>query len=232
MKSGQYADYQKAVLDCVLELMDKGFVLGLGGNVSVRIEGTDAIAVTPSQREHKEMTPSDICIVDFNLDPVIDNGLKPSVETRMHISVYRNRLDVNAAVHTHQVFASVFSLINEPIPALFDEVTSGLGKVVEVVPYALSGSEQLVDNLTARLDNRSYAYILQNHGALCLGTDLTGARRNAELLEKAARVYYYALTTGREVTRLPEDVQDLFDALLRNKQNEAIEMKKAGATEK
>ena len=64
----------------------------------------------------------------------------------MHISVYRNRLDVNAVVHTHQIFASVFSLINEPIPALFDEVTSRIGKGAEVVPYGLSGSQQLLDN--------------------------------------------------------------------------------------
>ena len=210
MENTQYMEYQEAVLACILDLMDKGFVLGLGGNASVRIEGTDTIAVTPSQREHKELSPADICIVDFDLRPVVDNGLQPSLETRMHISVYRNRLDVSAAVHTHQTFASVFSLINEPIPALFDEVSSRIGNRVEVVPYGLSGSQQLLDNITARLDNRSYCYILQNHGALCLGTDLTEAKRNAELLEKAARIYYYALTTGKEITRLPQDIQDLF----------------------
>ena len=227
VKSGQFASYRKAVLDCIQDLTHKGFILGLGGNASVRIEGTNYIAVTPSQREHEDLSPDDICVVDFDLKPVVDSELQPSLETQMHISVYRNRLDVNAVVHTHQIFASVFSLINEPIPALFDEVTSRIGKVVEVVPYGLSGSRQLLDNITARLDNRAYCYILQNHGALCLGTALTEAKRNAELLEKAARIYYYALTTGKGVTTLPQDIQDLLDLVLRGNQDKEIERRRS-----
>ena len=226
MKKRHFANDRKAVLDCIQDLMHKGFILGLGGNASVRIEGTDYIAVTPSQREHEELAPDDICVVDFDLNPVVENGLQPSLESPMHISVYRNRLDVNAVVHTHQIFASIFSLINQPIPALFDEVSSRIGNVVEVVPYGLSGSRELLDNITARLNNRSYCYILQNHGALCLGTALTEAKRNAELLEKAAKIYYYALTTGKEVTTLPQDIQDLFDLVLRGNQDKEIERKK------
>ncbi len=226
MKEERFAEERRAVLDCIQDLMHKGFVLGLGGNASARIAGTDYIAVTPSQREHEEMTPRDICVVDFDLNPVVDNGLQPSLEGRMHISVYRNRLDVNAVVHTHQIFASVFSLVNEPIPALFDEVASRIGNAVEVVPYGLSGSQQLLDNITAKLGNRCYCYILQNHGALCLGTDLTEAKRNAELLEKAAKIYYYAITTGKAITTLPQDIQDLFDLYLKDGQDKEIERKK------
>ena len=226
MQRKPFAKHRKAVLDCIQELMQKGFVLGLGGNASVRIEGTNYIAVPPSQREHEELSPADICVVDFDLNPMVDNGLQPSLESQMHISVYRNRLDVNAVVHTHQIFASIFSLIKQPIPALFDEVASRIGNVVEVVPYALSGSRELLDNITARLDNRAYCYILQNHGALCLGTDLREAKRNAELLEKVAKIYYYALTTGKEVTVLPQDIQDLFDLVLRANQDKEIERSK------
>lgn len=228
MENGKYEAYRNAVLACIQDLTHKGFILGLGGNASVRIEGTDYIAVTPSQHEHEELSPADICIVDYDLNPVVENGLQPSVETKMHIAVYRNRLDINAVVHTHQVFASIFSIINESIPALFDEVTTRIGKSVEVVPYGLSGSQDLLDNITARLDNRAYCYILQNHGALCLGTDLTEANRNAELLEKAAKIYYYALTTGKGVTVLPQDMQDLFQLVIQGNQDTEIKRKKDG----
>ncbi len=228
MKSGQYADYRKAVLDCILDLMDKGLILGLGGNASVRIEGKDCIAVTPSQRAYAELTPDEICVVDFDLNPVVDNGLQPSLESAMHISVYKKRLDINAVIHTHQPFASVFSIINEPIPSLFDEVTTHIGKSVEVIPYGLSGSPQLLDNITARVDTRAYCYILQNHGALSLGIDLPTAQHNAELLEKVAKIYYYALTTGKEITPLPQDIQDLLDMVIMNNQNKEIERKKGG----
>lgn len=226
MKNGPYEDYQKAVLDCILDLMNKGLILGLGGNASVRIDGKDCIAVTPSQRAYAELSPDDICVVDFDLNPVVDNGLQPSLESAMHISVYKNRLDVNAVVHTHQVFASVFSIINEPIPSLFDEITTHIGKEVEVVPYGLSGSQQLLENITARVNSRAYCYILQNHGALSLGVDLANAKHNAELLEKVAKIYYYALTTGKQISRLPQDIQDLLDMVIMNNQNTEIERKK------
>ena len=59
--------------------------------------------------------------------------------------------------------------------------------------------------MASRLKNNSRCYIIQNHGALSLGRDLTEAMRNAEHLEKVARVYVHALCTGREISQLPEN---------------------------
>jgi ribulose-5-phosphate 4-epimerase/fuculose-1-phosphate aldolase len=172
------------------------------------------------------MTLDDICVVDLDLKPLEDNGAAPSMETSMHLAIYRSRRDVGAVVHTHQIFASVFSLISEPIPALFDEVAGAIGPKVEIVPYALSGSKELVDNVIAKLDNRANCYILQNHGALSLGRDLDHARRNAELLEKAAQVYYYALSTGREVSVLPQGIQELMALIVSGRQDEEIKRRR------
>lgn len=227
-----YEEYRKAVLDCIHDLVDKGFVQGTGGNVSVRVEGEEVIAVTPSQREYSELKPKDICVVDFEGKPVVDNGLRPSIETGMHLSVYKHRPDVNAVVHTHQVYASVFAVINEPIPAIFDEVSANIGTKIEVVPYGLSGSQQLLENITARLGSRMNCYLLQNHGALCLGINLLAAKRAAELLEKAAEVYYRALSSGRQATTLPPEIQDLLDKLVIGKQDGEIQRKSAAATAK
>jgi ribulose-5-phosphate 4-epimerase/fuculose-1-phosphate aldolase len=127
------------------------------------------------------------------------------MESPLHAGVYKSRSDVNAVVHTHQMFASVLALIKQPIPALFDEITYEIGAEVAVIPYALSGSAALVDNVVAVLQNGCDCYIIQNHGAICLGTDLARAMHNAELLEKTAQAYFYALCSGREINRLPED---------------------------
>jgi ribulose-5-phosphate 4-epimerase/fuculose-1-phosphate aldolase len=127
------------------------------------------------------------------------------MESAMHAGVYTGRPDVNAVVHTHQMFASVLALIKQPIPALFDEVTCEIGAEVAVIPYALSGSTALVDNVVSELQNGCRCYIIQNHGALSLGADLAEAMHNAELLEKTAQAYFYALCSGREISRLPEE---------------------------
>jgi len=222
---GKYDDFKKKVYDCIMELVREGYVQGTGGNVSTQVEGENLIVITPSQREYSSITYEDMCVVDFELKPVEDNALKPSVETALHLTVYKNRPDVSAVVHTHQQYASIFALINQPIPALFDEVASAIGPLVEVVPYALSGSPQLAENVKSKLGNSCNCYILQNHGALALGPDLFKAKRNAELLEKCARVYYYALSTGREVTMLPQNVQDLMSKIVAGKMDAEIKRK-------
>lgn len=223
---GKYDPYKRQVLECMMSLVERGFVQGTGGNVSMLINGGEAVAVTPSQHEYGDMTLDEICVVDLDLVPLEENGLKPSMETAMHVGIYKNRKDAGAIVHTHQIFASIFSLINEPIPALFDEVASAIGPKIEIIPYALSGSKELVDNVIARLDNRGNCYILQNHGALSLGTDPANARRNAELLEKSAQVYYYALSTGKEITVLPQNIQELMALIVSGRQDEQRERRR------
>jgi L-fuculose-phosphate aldolase len=151
-----------------------------------------------------ELAPSDICVVDFDLNP-LDGNHAPSMETGMHIGIYEKRPDVGAVVHTHQTYASVFALLNQAIPPLLDEVVMAIGDRVDVIPYALSGSTKLAENVTKALSNGCCCYTLQNHGALNLGETLETAWKNAELLEKIAQVYHHALCTGRPITTLPEE---------------------------
>ena len=74
------------------------------------------------------------------------------------------------------------------------------------------GSPEVIESISNKLNNKCFCYILQNHGALCLGSNLEQAIKNAELLERVARIYYHALATGLEITRLPESsVQKLIE---------------------
>ncbi len=172
----------------------------------MRVPGEETIAITPSGKGYDKLSPQEICIVDYSGAPV-ERGPTPSIETGLHLAVYQNRFDIGAVLHTHQVYASIFAVINQPIPPLFDEAVMALGPVIEVVPYALSGSTELVQNVTARLSSGGRCYLLQNHGALVLDTGLEQAYCNVELLEKCARVYYYALATGKKIATIPENVQ-------------------------
>lgn len=206
---GKYGLYKQQVLECCKWFSEHGYfgaLTGTGGNVSIRIEEEpDVLAITPTNALYNELSEDNICIANFE-QSLIEGWMSPSVETGMHIGVYTNRADVNAIVHTHQTFASIFSLINQPIPALFDEVAFHIGHTVEIIPYGLSGSQELIENVKSKLDNNCNCYIMQNHGALSLGQNLKEAHLNAELLEKICTIYYHALTTGKEITTLPENI--------------------------
>lgn len=210
-----YESYRREVLECTQWLSSHGYFggqKGSGGNVSVRIKGEEMIAVTPSSLPYQTLQVEDICIVNFALQTIAGEH-RPSIEAAMHIGVYRHRGDVNAVIHTHQTFASVFAVLNMPVPPLFDEVALNTGHTIDVIPYALSGSPELVENVAGKLANKCHCYILQNHGALSLGATLEKAWINTENMEKAAQIYYYALSTGRPVGTLPEATLELFKAL-------------------
>jgi ribulose-5-phosphate 4-epimerase/fuculose-1-phosphate aldolase len=203
---GKYDEYKRHVFEVSQALSEQGYFgtkSGSAGNVSALIEGEEAIAVTPSGKKYSEMRAEDICVVDFDLGR-IDATCDASIEAPMHVAVYKNRRDVNAVIHTHQAYASVFSVLNQPIPPLFDEVTASVGALIDVVPYGLSGSPELLENVVSKLGNRGHCYLLQNHGALCVGRNLDKTVNYVELLEKTACIYYHALATGKSITTLPD----------------------------
>ncbi|MGD0020877.1 MAG: class II aldolase/adducin family protein [Smithellaceae bacterium] len=220
----KYDNYKKNVLEASLWLSEHGYFgshRGSGGNVSVRLSEV-AMVITPSSVKYQKLSVDDICVVGFDLSVIGEkSNLKPSVESGLHSIIYQNRPDVNAVVHTHQIYGSVFAVINTPIPALFDEVSFSLGQMVEIIPYALSGSSELANNVAGKLSNNANAYIIQNHGILALGKNLDLAILNAELLEKVAQIYCLALSTGKPIKTLPESIVELVVAVRNYEVNDA-----------
>jgi L-ribulose-5-phosphate 4-epimerase len=226
--SPAWAEGRRAVQTVSQSLARAGVLVGTGGNVSVRIPGADALAITPSGRDYLTMTPDDVCVVGWD-GGLLAGELRPSVETGMHTAVYRAREDAGAVIHTHQPYVSVLAVTDTPIPALFDEQVMHLGEVIEVVRYGVSGSVELLGNVSARLGNAANAYILQNHGALVMGATIEDAVRNVALLEKCARVYVTALMTGRPVTALPAEMAEAIEEVRRSEQRTAIRRSRRAA---
>ncbi len=212
-----YRPFKQQVVETAQQLTAKGYLMATGGNLSVRIAGQTAFAVTPSNYDYLKMQPDDVCILDFDLN-VLEGERQPSVESGLHAAIYQTRADVNAVVHTHQVYASTLALINAPIPALFDEQARFLGRAVEIIPYAPSGTGFLKKAIARHVKNHHNAYILQNHGALCLGCDVERAAHNVEILEKCALAYLLALCTERPVSKIPLPVREIAFAKLRKDQ--------------
>ncbi len=166
---GHYDRIKREVLDSTRWLAEHGYLgqLSSGGNISVRVPGEKIVAITPSGRSYFSLNADDICVIDLDLNS-IEGSQTPSIEAAMHVGVYQHRSDVNAVIHTHQPFASVLAIINKPIPALLDEISVEIGHEVDIIPYAFSGSPELVNNVTGKLSNACHCYLIQNHGALFL----------------------------------------------------------------
>lgn len=211
---------KKLIVETAHELVRKGFLMATGGNLSLRVNGQNAFAITPSNYDYMKMTPDDVCVLDFDLN-MLEGHLKPSVESAMHGAVYQVRGDVNAIVHTHQVYTSALTLIKSPIPALFDEQARFLGRSVETIPYAPSGTGMLKNTVAKHVKNQNNAFMMQNHGALVFGHDMERAVHNVEILEKCAMAYLLAICTEKKISKIPLAVREVAFAKLRKDQKKS-----------
>jgi ribulose-5-phosphate 4-epimerase/fuculose-1-phosphate aldolase len=208
---------KKQIVETAQALVRKGYLMATGGNLSQRIPGQAAFAITPSNYDYFKMTPADICVLDFELKTV-EGRLKPSVESSMHGAIYQVRPDVNAIVHTHQAYVSALTLIKAPIPALFDEQARFLGRSVDIIPYAPSGTGFLKNAVAKHVKNHNNAFMMQNHGALVFGHDMERAVHNVEILEKCALAYLLAICSERNISKIPLAVREVAFSKLRKDQ--------------
>jgi L-fuculose-phosphate aldolase len=216
-----WREARKTVLEAALRMSEKGLVVGTSGNISLRLppQGQQQVmAITPTSRHYATLDAADIPIIDFDGKNVAGR-LTPSIETPLHIGIYRARKDVNAIIHTHSVFASAAAVAGLDIPVILEDQAIILGGEIKLAGYATSGTPQQVANVLAALGDRN-AVLLANHGAVGTGRTMREAFTAVELIEKTARVYLLALAAGK-VNLLPPQawkIQKAFDDKQRSKE--------------
>ncbi len=222
-----YGPSRGLVVDVCRTLLERGYLKATEGNVSVRVPSEDAFAITPSSYDYGKMEPGDICVL--GLDGRHITGVKKaSIESSMHAAVYERRDDVSVIIHTHQPYASALALMERPIPALFDEQVRYLGRSVELVSYAPSGTSFLKKNVAKKITSGANAFILENHGVLVLGGDAEQAVHNMALLEKVALDYLLALLTDGRAEKVPLPIREIaFQRLRKDEKKLAAQVEEA-----
>jgi L-fuculose-phosphate aldolase len=198
------AKIKEDVLQVGHALLEKGLVSGTWGNISVRIPETTLLAVTPSGKDYHALTMDDIVIVD-GAGMTVEGKFKPSSELPLHLAVYKSRVDIQAIVHTHSVFASACAVAHKSIPPIIEDLVQLTGGSVDVAAYALPGTEILAQNVVVALGNKN-AVLMANHGVIGCGQTLAEAMLACELVEKAAQIYIYANQIGGAQILSNEDI--------------------------
>jgi L-fuculose-phosphate aldolase len=188
-------ELRELVVESARRMLASGLVRGTSGNVSARPPGSDWCLVTPSGVDYQAMRVEDLVRVDL-VGGRVEGRLKPSVDTPVHIAVYRARPDVGAVIHTHSPYAAAFSTLHQEIPPLITESAGYLGggvRVLEYVPPARPDTGALV---AAGLGS-DRAVLLPNHGVVAVGEDLARCYVAAAQVEESAHVAFLALQLGQ-----------------------------------
>jgi len=188
------------------KIYNKGYVSAYDGNVSL-ITKKKTVLFTRSGICKGDVTEDDILEFDLSGSLLKGEG-KITTEFKLHLFAYSRRPDVNAVVHCHPVYATAFSLIGKGLDEHhFPEVILTLGKV-PLCKYGTPSTNDLPLSLEPYIDH-SWAYLLQNHGALTLGGDLDDAYYKMEKLEHTAETIYKAKMLGSPKELSRNDISEL-----------------------
>lgn len=189
---------KKMIVEAGKRMYDIKLVAGTSGNISMRNpEKEDSYYITPSSIPYDKITEDDIVEINSKGEPYI-KGLRPSSEWRLHVQIYEKYPNYNAIVHTHSTIATAFAVNHEDIPLILIEMKPYLGGDIKVAPFRPAGSVELGEVVIPYLEKRN-SCLLGNHGTVSCGNTLEDAFIAAEYVEDAAKIYYYAKTSGKPI---------------------------------
>ena len=198
-------ELKQLIVDTGVEMIRTGMTVGTWGNISVRDPETDLMYISPSGMDYMSIRPRHVVVMTLGLE-IVDGVAEPSIEKHMHVEVYKTRRDINAVVHTHPIFSSIFGVDRMELPAVSEDFAQIVGeKVCYAEPYELPGSEALAKSTVKALKDH-FAVILPNHGALSVGEDISKALKVSMVLEKNAQIYFYSLLVGNQTLLRSEDI--------------------------
>ena len=185
----------RKLADIGREFYTRGWVLGTSGNFSAAV-GRDPlrVCITASGNEKGEMDETHFLEVDANGEIIKGFG-KPSAETSIHLTLYKQWPNVGAVMHTHSVWGTILSDVffeNGAIEIEGYEMLKGLAGIQthehkEFVPIIENSQDyaSLAVVIVETLDRNEeiHGIYLRRHGLYTWGKDIAEAKRHVEIFE-------------------------------------------------
>lgn len=177
-----------------------------GGNLSIR-ESNGDVWITPARVDKGGLRREDLVCVRANGE--VEGMRRPSSELPIHQQIRQRRPELGGIVHAHPTALVAFSLVHRvPDTRVFHQARNVCGEP-GFAPYELPGSDALgarvADTFAAGYD----CVILENHGVVTAGADLSQAFRRFETLEFVAKTLIKARLLGGDVRFLTDEEIDI-----------------------
>jgi L-fuculose-phosphate aldolase len=199
---------EAAVLAAAKDMLRRGLVEGTAGNISAR-RSDGNIVITPSSVDYAEMVLDDLVLID--LEGAVQHardGRHPSSEMHLHLACYQAFDDIGSVIHSHPVWATMFAIAHQPIPACIDEFAVYCGGEIRCADYAASGTPDVGANAVKALQDRGAA-LIANHGLVAVGPRPDKALHITALVERTAQIVWGARALGGPVP-IPDEVNRNF----------------------
>jgi len=191
-------EIREQILELGNQLLAEKLVHDQQGNISFFDREKGLIAITPSGIFYHLRKIEDICVMDLQGN-ILEGDKAPTSELALHTTLYKNRPDINAVIHTHPLHTCVFSVLNEPIPQVLAEETMGFAGNVPLAAYAPPGTQKLADLVLLAMEPDKKACVLANHGLVTAAADLKKAMQMSLAIEDEAYILLMSRIAGGNI---------------------------------
>ena len=185
-----------------ISLPEHGLVTLTWGNVSVFDRARGLVAIKPSGVAYAALSPESMVVLDLD-GAVVDGACRPSSDTATHLVLYRAFPQLGGIAHTHSRWATIWSQMARPIPALgttHADYFSGdvpctrmlTGDEVETA-YEKATGAVIVETLAGIDPLHAPAALVAGPGPFSWGEDGGKAVENAVVLEEVAMMAWHTL---------------------------------------
>jgi L-fuculose-phosphate aldolase len=203
---------KEMLLQTAKDMIAKDLVEGTSGNLSARLPDGNAV-LTPGSLAYETMTLDDLVVCDIDGN-VLEGTRSPTSEKDLHLECLREHEDINAVMHCHAKFSTMFAVTRTPIPCVIEEVHAYIGGDVGVADYQFTGSKALGREVARHVGDRA-AVLMANHGLLTVGKDPQDCLKLAMLVERTAEIVWGAHVLGKLVP-LPDSTVDKMAPVYKN----------------
>src|SRR5687767_15392687 len=184
----------------------KGFCAGNEGNHSYRLS-EDRVLCTPSLISKGNLKPDDMCVVDMD-GKQISGKRKRTSEILLHLAIYKEQPAARAVIHSHPPHATAFAVAGVDLPTcIHPEAEVFLGPV-KTAQYVTPGDQRLGDSILPYVKD-SNTILLQSHGVVTYGDDLSRAYYQLEIVDAYARILILAKQVGSIRPLEPNEMKEL-----------------------
>ena len=177
------------------------------GNVSEIDRELGVVAIKPSGVDYDTMTADDMVLTDLD-GKIIEGYLKPSSDLDTHLQLYKSFKNINAVVHTHSRWATIFAQAGKEIPMLgtthADTFYGNIPCTRKMTSEEIKGNyeKETGSVIVEKFDDLDPVAIpgvvVNSHGPFTWGKDAYEAVKNAIILEEVAMMAWHTLMLNNE----------------------------------
>ena len=192
---------EQALAVAFRHLADIGFAENMAGHITWQLDGRTDMLVNPWGLWWKELTASDICVVDEDARVVRGRwDVTPAIH--IHTELHRLRPDARVVIHNHPYHVSVLAALGV-LPDLVHQTGALFLDDMHLVPTydgEIDAPWRAIE--LAKDVGSANMILLANHGVIITGGTIAEAVYRAASVERVCKLAYDVMLTGRTPSQM------------------------------